>query len=612
LPIFVKLAFSSGSLYNLRSIWVVWMGECMMWMNLNCDLDEENSIEQFKHDLVNLSSGYCGLSFDFKHLDFDRHKEILKLIPSWFPPHVNILRVDANELLSAKNIPQWQEFIATLPINTLGFHWGNPKSDIQPQHINDFLSFASNAKNIKKIIFPDLSSQNSKELKKQLKKFASITSWNFTIDTEGGALFFLAWLKTKPSIERLRLSTQQFPTPVTVKLIADNWGKEIKELELEHFLGKKFMDAMDVQYSLFTNIPALESLSLAKNELETHELKKLKAFIETLPKNLYHLSLADNFQIQNIEKLKNLFPYLPSGLRVLDLSRNNLSTIDDSFFKNTLRSLDTLNLSATEIPTFSGLPPSVTTLVYAHRTHGDWCTNAIEYEAFLKLIRTIPSSVIKLDLSHNEFGKLTEVQLKQLKEAIPKDIQQVYLGATNLFTDKNLSRLESTVNLLTEDKNKYFYGESSENYVERARKGWKGVDGYPKPPSLAEVDRDKELFMQLTQKVGLAVSEYTAWSVNKTAKRGPEGWFTRWRHGAAGVLRAENLSTTIEGCTRLQDAVERINEFLKNKHTRYHNHSFACFLLDQLTTLKEMEWYERCAAEYPHYKPYPLATLNQG
>lgn len=76
----------------------------------------------------------------------------------------------------------------------------------------------------------------------------------------------------------------------------------------------------------------------------------------------------------------------------------------------------------------------------------------------------------------------------------------------------------------------------------------------------------------------------------QTNLRGANGFFTWFRHGRYGQQRAANLNKRILEAKTNDEAIQMINDFLLQKETRYHRHSFASFLLDELTKLPNSPW----------------------
>ncbi len=108
--------------------------------------------------------------------------------------------------------------------------------------------------------------------------------------------------------------------------------------------------------------------------------------------------------------------------------------------------------------------------------------------------------------------------------------------------------------------------------------------------------------LELIDKTKTAISSYLEWSENTTVQtRGSNGVFTRLRHGEKGRLRARELSDQIKATLSLDAKISIIDALLKDKNTRFHQHSLASFLLDELKDMKEIN-----TDSYPKYKPLSL------
>ncbi|CAM4447989.1 MAG: hypothetical protein LEGION0403_FIIPPAGN_01215 [Legionella sp.] len=96
--------------------------------------------------------------------------------------------------------------------------------------------------------------------------------------------------------------------------------------------------------------------------------------------------------------------------------------------------------------------------------------------------------------------------------------------------------------------------------------------------------------LKLTQEaLKRAVDNYQRWYQGETL-RGPNGFFSWLRHGTTGQNRAKELNAAIHNDTSFTDAANRINDFLTTPSTRYHRHSLASFLLDELVQNDKLGW----------------------
>ncbi|MBL7527355.1 hypothetical protein [Legionella bononiensis] len=65
------------------------------------------------------------------------------------------------------------------------------------------------------------------------------------------------------------------------------------------------------------------------------------------------------------------------------------------------------------------------------------------------------------------------------------------------------------------------------------------------------------------------------------------GWLTTWRHGPEGMDKAEGLSKQIEDFEIIDPIILNLSHFFMDAKTRYNNHSFASYLLDELNKVLE-------------------------
>lgn len=63
------------------------------------------------------------------------------------------------------------------------------------------------------------------------------------------------------------------------------------------------------------------------------------------------------------------------------------------------------------------------------------------------------------------------------------------------------------------------------------------------------------------------------------------GFFSSWRHGETGKANAEAFNQSLQSATSVNEAMGLIDTFLNNSNTRYHTHSFASYVLDEISAL---------------------------
>ncbi|KTD21893.1 hypothetical protein [Legionella londiniensis] len=120
-----------------------------------------------------------------------------------------------------------------------------------------------------------------------------------------------------------------------------------------------------------------------------------------------------------------------------------------------------------------------------------------------------------------------------------------------------------------------------------------------------------QLLYDLKKAVAGAQTKYASWYAGQSdAKRGNHGFFTWARHGRYGQNRACELKNKIEGLEKLGVAIGEIQSFLTDSKTRYHRHSFASFLLDELTKHDGLPWHAINKNSGKKYNKNDLLNLN--
>ncbi|CAM2943790.1 hypothetical protein [Legionella worsleiensis] len=82
-----------------------------------------------------------------------------------------------------------------------------------------------------------------------------------------------------------------------------------------------------------------------------------------------------------------------------------------------------------------------------------------------------------------------------------------------------------------------------------------------------------------------AIQHYDAHITNGEYPRHKSGWFTGWRHDSEGVEKAKNLIEQIKPLDSYELIFVYLSHFFLDEKTRYNNHSFSCYLLDELNRL---------------------------
>ncbi|CAM2977739.1 Dot/Icm secretion system substrate [Legionella steigerwaltii] len=108
-----------------------------------------------------------------------------------------------------------------------------------------------------------------------------------------------------------------------------------------------------------------------------------------------------------------------------------------------------------------------------------------------------------------------------------------------------------------------------------------------------------------------ACNNYQRWYKKETDYqniRGPNGFFTWLRHSQSGQDRAMNLQNEIDQIIfSADDAKSKINNLLTHSSTRYHRHSFASFLLDELRKIDS--WKNFAPDESNHYNQVTVKSM---
>lgn len=101
--------------------------------------------------------------------------------------------------------------------------------------------------------------------------------------------------------------------------------------------------------------------------------------------------------------------------------------------------------------------------------------------------------------------------------------------------------------------------------------------------------QENDLVDDLHKAVEAAQINYQQWYRGEVGHRGPNGLFSRIRHGNLGQKRAIALSDKIKACSNSLEIKEILKSFLKDPGRRYHRHSFASFLLDELNRIETFQ-----------------------
>ncbi|MCW8444460.1 hypothetical protein OQJ05_10395 [Fluoribacter gormanii] len=82
----------------------------------------------------------------------------------------------------------------------------------------------------------------------------------------------------------------------------------------------------------------------------------------------------------------------------------------------------------------------------------------------------------------------------------------------------------------------------------------------------------------------IAYNNYYKLGINT---RQPNGWFSWWRHTDDGQKRAEKINDEAKASDNADKIMQQMERFFEDPSTRYENHSFASYLLEQFNRLLE-------------------------
>lgn len=127
----------------------------------------------------------------------------------------------------------------------------------------------------------------------------------------------------------------------------------------------------------------------------------------------------------------------------------------------------------------------------------------------------------------------------------------------------------------------------------------------------APKEREIDWLDALKKATTSAVDKYGKW-YEGAELRGPDGLFSRFwfRHGKKGQVAAKNLLKKVNDATDYESAINEIQTVLLSSKTRYHRHSFASFLLDELKELDGLPWHKIKPDKENHYNQSDVAAIE--
>lgn len=116
-----------------------------------------------------------------------------------------------------------------------------------------------------------------------------------------------------------------------------------------------------------------------------------------------------------------------------------------------------------------------------------------------------------------------------------------------------------------------------------------------------------EELTELQKAVTMAQKKYASYHSKGEYKRwDTTGWFSFFRHGSAGQVKAVQIRDQIGQCQNMNDALDYLDSHLTNTSTRYYRHSFASYLLDEISTFANHHFKDKqlisCDVS-KHYQP---------
>ncbi|WP_131739643.1 hypothetical protein [Legionella adelaidensis] len=274
------------------------------------------------------------------------------------------------------------------------------------------------------------------------------------------------------------------------------------------------------------------------------------------------------------------------------------------------------------------IPPTVTALDLSNNQLDR--LGELSKSELTSIFTAIPKNVRAIDLSHNNLGELSKDKLVKVLSVIPAHIGKINLEANNLFSGKVTTVRNDLLQSLPGDKRRYYLSGNGESMLssivlpkyhprcnqmevksECSEARFSGLSSTiftssrartrPTSSAIQDVEMvdirknkprnaNSQQLVAIKSAAQMAVFQYTDWFKGNLKVRGANGLFTRLRHGKQGQARATIFLTNLEAHEKLDTAIKFINDFLKNPKTPNHCHSFASFLLDQLTQIKDTPW----------------------
>lgn len=282
----------------------------------------------------------------------------------------------------------------------------------------------------------------------------------------------------------------------------------------------------------------MKTLNLSYNQLGGANEAELMALFAAIPGSVSEITLSFN-RLKGLSKTawQAIYDNLPANLILFDLSDNALHEVSDEVFHFIISQLPKqirlLNLSSNQL----GLR-SMASLTAA--------------------LAKIPPQVSTLILDDNDFSHQSNQEIIALVNAIPSHVTHIVLSNMG----KPVSELRALASALTQK-----YGNT----------------------------RCILLDIELTairEAVSRAAKNYQSWyqGTGSVCYRKKNGYFTWFRHGKYGQARAQDIAVAVSQANTVEAAQMVVLNFLQDPSTRYHVHSFASFLLDELRIIPSSPW----------------------
>ncbi len=199
-----------------------------------------------------------------------------------------------------------------------------------------------------------------------------------------------------------------------LRALPENTGVEIRGQIIEGHITKQIINNHDLNHIMNALPDDIGTLCFYTTDLFCRSTIAFQTFAEQLPSKLQKLELSfsnpydEEDDEDNIaDKLLLLMQNLPSSVISLVLNNNDLRP-----------------LSSTELQTFAcAIPETVQSISLE--------SSEVNELNFFKLIEHLPATIQELYIADNDIFNFEPVNLKNLLEILPRDIQMVDLGEAN-------------------------------------------------------------------------------------------------------------------------------------------------------------------------------------